>query len=170
MYSHCMHTASMQSASTVKRHRYRQVSLRAFSFVLGISYSCMMRMKQVYGKHINSLNICGIQGLEPFTSAKCTKSEKDISDFFALGNGAKELKELLAKMFTDLYSQTMMMLRSCEIDYENPPDISKSVVAVNGVPLGTQDNLSASLEAKVRVRVTMWVRSLLGHWEKNDYR
>lgn len=52
-----------------------------------------------------------------------------------------ELKELLAKMFTDLYSQTMMMLRSCEIDYENPPDISKSVVAVNGVPLGTQDNL-----------------------------
>ena len=70
-----------------------------------------------------------------------TKSEKDISDFFALGNGAKELKELLAKMFTDLYSQTMMMLRSCEIDYENPPDISKSVVAVNGVPLGTQDNL-----------------------------
>ena len=70
-----------------------------------------------------------------------TKTEKDISDFFALDNGAKELKELLAKMFTDLYSQTMMMLRSCEIDYENPPDISKSVVAVNGVPLGTQDNL-----------------------------
>ena len=70
-----------------------------------------------------------------------TKSEKDISDFFALGNGAKELKELLAKMFSNLYSQTMMMLRSCEIDYENPPDISKSVVAVNGVPLGTQDNL-----------------------------
>ena len=70
-----------------------------------------------------------------------TKTEKDISDFFALGNGAKELKELLAKMFSDLYSQTMMMLRSCEIDYENPPDISKSVVTVNGVPLGTQDNL-----------------------------
>ena len=35
----------------------------------------------------------------------------------------------------------MMMLRSCEIDYDNPPDTSKSVVAVNGVPLGTQDNL-----------------------------
>ena len=62
-----------------------------------------------------------------------TKTEKDISDFFALGNGATELKDLLAKMFTDLCSQTMMMLRSCEIDYENPPDSSKSVVAVNGV-------------------------------------
>ena len=69
------------------------------------------------------------------------KSEKDISDFFALGNGANDLKDLLAKMFSDMYSQTMMMLRSCEIDYDNPPDASKSVVAVNDVPLGTQDNL-----------------------------
>ena len=69
------------------------------------------------------------------------KSEKDISDFFALGNGANDLKDLLAKMFSDMYSQTMMMLRSCEIDYDNPPDASKSVVAVDGVPLGTQDNL-----------------------------
>ncbi|MGI6242788.1 MAG: AAA family ATPase [Prevotella sp.] len=70
-----------------------------------------------------------------------TKTEKDVSDFFALGNGAKELKELLSKMFSDLYSQTMMLLRSCEIDYDNPPDMSKAVVSVNDVPLGTQDNL-----------------------------
>jgi len=35
----------------------------------------------------------------------------------------------------------MMMLRSCEINYDNPPDASQAVVAVNGVPLGTQDNL-----------------------------
>ena len=40
-----------------------------------------------------------------------------------------------------MYTQTMMMLRSCEIDYDNPPDASKSVIVVNGVPLGTQDNL-----------------------------
>ena len=70
-----------------------------------------------------------------------TKTEKDISDFFALGNGPQELKVLLAKMFSEMYSQTMMLLRSCEIDYDNPPDASKSVVAVNGVPIGTQDNL-----------------------------
>lgn len=66
---------------------------------------------------------------------------KDISDFFALGNGALELKALLAQLFGEIYAQTMMMLRSCEIDYDNPPDASKSVVSVNGVPLGTQDNL-----------------------------
>ena len=69
------------------------------------------------------------------------KSEKDISDFFALGNEANDLKVLLNDMFTNMYAQTMMILQSCEIDYDNPPDASKSVVAVNGVPLGTQDNL-----------------------------
>ena len=69
------------------------------------------------------------------------KQEKDISDFFALGNGANGLKELLSDMFTNMYAQTMMILQSCEIDYDNPPDASKSVVAVNDVPLGTQDNL-----------------------------
>lgn len=70
-----------------------------------------------------------------------TKTEKDISDYFALGNGSDDFRELLSKMFSDIYSQTIMMLRSCEIDYENPPDVSKSVVSVNGVPLGSQDNL-----------------------------
>ena len=69
------------------------------------------------------------------------KSEKDISDFFALGRTEEELRALLADMLSQMYTQTMMMLRSCEIDYDNPPDASKSVVAVNGVPLGTQDNL-----------------------------
>lgn len=69
------------------------------------------------------------------------KSEKDISDFFAFGRTEEELRVLLADMLSQMYTQTMMMLRSCEIDYDNPPDASKSVIAVNGVPLGTQDNL-----------------------------
>ena len=69
------------------------------------------------------------------------KSEKDVSDYFALGNGSEDLKALLSDLFTQMYAQTMMILQSCEIDYDNPPDVSKSVVAVNGVPLGTQDNL-----------------------------
>ena len=69
------------------------------------------------------------------------KSEKDISDYFALGHTEKELRGLLSTMLSQIYTQTIMMLRSCEIDYDNPPDASKSIVAVNGVPLGTQDNL-----------------------------
>ena len=69
------------------------------------------------------------------------KTEKDISDFFALGRTEEDLTSLLTEKLADIYIQTIMMLQSCEIDYENPPDASKSVVAVNGVPLGTQDNL-----------------------------
>ena len=70
-----------------------------------------------------------------------TKSEKDISDFFALGRTEYELQSLLTNKLSEIYTQTIMMMQSCEIDYENPPDRSQSVVAVNGVPLGTQDNL-----------------------------
>ena len=69
------------------------------------------------------------------------KTEKDISDFFALGKTAKDLTSLLTDKLSSIYTHTIMMLQSCEIDYENPPDASKSIVAVNGVPLGTQDNL-----------------------------
>lgn len=69
------------------------------------------------------------------------KNEKDISDYFALNNSEQDFRMLLTKLFSNIYVQTMMMIKSCEIDYCNPPDDSKSLVAVNGVPLGTQDNL-----------------------------
>src|SRR3712207_6981610 len=50
MCSHCMHTALMPSASTVKLHRYRQASLRVFSFASGISFFCMMLTRQAYAR------------------------------------------------------------------------------------------------------------------------
>ena len=85
--------------------------------------------------------------LEPYhvfylrLSLQGTKAEKDISDFFALGKTEKDLTSLLTEKLSSIYTHTIMMLQSCEMDYDNPPDASKSVVAVNGVPLGTQDNL-----------------------------
>ncbi|KGN96776.1 bifunctional DNA primase/helicase [Porphyromonas crevioricanis] len=70
-----------------------------------------------------------------------SKNEKDISDFFASGKTEAELRALITHRLSEIYTQTMMMLRSCEIDYDNPPDASKAIVSVKGVPLGTQDNL-----------------------------
>lgn len=70
-----------------------------------------------------------------------TKEEKDISDYFRLGNTSDDLKKLISDCFEKIYTQTIMMLNSCEIDYNNPPDRSKTVVSVNEVPLGTYDNL-----------------------------
>ena len=98
------------------------------------------------------------------------KQEKDISDFFALGNGANGLKDLLSDMFTNMYAQTMMILQSCEIDYDNPPDASKSVVAVNDVPLGTQDNLFASQAEKEQAKATTLPPSLPALLVQKDYR
>lgn len=69
------------------------------------------------------------------------KDQKDISDYFAMGRTADDLKELLVKELNKLYANTIMMMKSCEIDYDNPPDASRAIVSVNGVPLGTQDNL-----------------------------
>ena len=50
MCSHCMHTVLMRYASTVKRHRYRQASLRVFSFASGISFFCMMLTRLAYAR------------------------------------------------------------------------------------------------------------------------
>lgn len=69
------------------------------------------------------------------------KEEKDISDYFRLGNTADDFKQLISFSIEKIYTQTIMMLNSCEIDYNNPPDRSKTVVSVNDVPLGTYDNL-----------------------------
>ena len=90
-------------------------------------------------RQVDQLSQCNVLTL--LLPLQGIKSEKDISDFFALGRTEEELRALLADMLSQMYTQTMMMLRSCEIDYDNPPDASKSVVAVNGVPIGTQDNL-----------------------------
>lgn len=70
-----------------------------------------------------------------------TKEEKDVSDYFRLGNSADDLKTLVSDCLEKIYTQTIMMLNSCEIDYNNPPDRSKPVVSVNDVPLGAYDNL-----------------------------
>lgn len=70
-----------------------------------------------------------------------TKDEKDVSDYFRLGNSADDFKKLIFDCLEKTYTQTIMILNSCEINYENPPDKSKTVVSVNNVPLGTYDNL-----------------------------
>src|SRR3712207_7911266 len=50
------HTALMPSASTVKLHRYRQASLRVFSFASGISFFCMMLTRQAYARVTDKQN------------------------------------------------------------------------------------------------------------------
>lgn len=70
-----------------------------------------------------------------------TKEEKDISDYFKSGNNREDLIKLFLDYLDSIYSETMSALRSCEVDFNNPPPIAQMIVSVNEVPLGTQGNL-----------------------------
>lgn len=70
-----------------------------------------------------------------------TKTEKDVSDYFMLGNSREDLIKLFLDYLETLYSETMSALKSCEVDFNNPPPIAQMIVSVNDVPLGSQGNL-----------------------------
>lgn len=70
-----------------------------------------------------------------------TKEEKDVTDYFALGNTHEDLLKLFLKHLDSLYKEDMSALKSCELDFNNPPPVAQMIVSVNGVPLGTQGNL-----------------------------
>ena len=70
-----------------------------------------------------------------------TKEAKDISDFFLLNNSSEELTRLFLDLLEQLYSDTLSILKTCEVNLNNPPMQSKMIVSINDVPLGTQGNL-----------------------------
>lgn len=69
------------------------------------------------------------------------KKEKDITDYFIKGNSRKEFRQLFIDFLDNLYSETMTMLKSCEIDFNNPPAKAEEVISAGDVPLGTQGNI-----------------------------
>lgn len=70
-----------------------------------------------------------------------TKEEKDVSDYFRLGNSRADLQKLFIDFLENLYSDTLIMLKSCEIDFNNPPAKAQVIISAGDVPLGTQGNL-----------------------------
>ena len=70
-----------------------------------------------------------------------TKEEKDISDYFKAGNTREDFLKLFIEFLDNLYSDTLIMLKSCEIDFNNPPAKAQEIISAGDVPLGTQGNL-----------------------------
>lgn len=70
-----------------------------------------------------------------------TKEEKDVTDYFALGHTHNDLLKLFLNHLDSLYKEDMSALKSCELDFNNPPPVAQMIVSVNDVPLGTQGNL-----------------------------
>ena len=90
-------------------------------------------------KHTQQLSDLGVKRLVlPLAG---TKQEKDISDYFRLGNTRENFTQLFIEFLDNLYSETMAILKPCEIDFDNPPLKSEMVISINDVPLGTQGNL-----------------------------
>lgn len=69
------------------------------------------------------------------------KSEKDISDYFRLGAKRDDLKALVLQLIETVYKEKLLMMKSCEIDFRNPPPMPENIISVNDVPLGTAGNL-----------------------------
>ena len=70
-----------------------------------------------------------------------TKEEKDITDYFSSGYTHEDLLKLFLSHLDTLYKEDMSALKSCELDFNNPPPVAQMIVSVNEVPLGTQGNL-----------------------------
>lgn len=66
---------------------------------------------------------------------------KDISDYFESGYDAEEFRILVLELIENIYQKTMQMVKSCEIDFSNPPPESEHIVTINNVPLATTGNL-----------------------------
>jgi hypothetical protein len=69
------------------------------------------------------------------------KKDKDITDYFSKGNSRKDFRQLFLDFLDNLYNETMTMLKSCEIDFNNPPAKAEEVISAGEVPLGTQGNI-----------------------------
>lgn len=90
-------------------------------------------------KHEKQLSEHGVKRL--LLPLPGTKEEKDISDYFRLGNVRESFLKLFLDLLDTLYSDTMTMLKSCEIDFNNPPAKAQEIISAGDVPLGTQGNI-----------------------------
>ncbi|MDA0984606.1 MAG: bifunctional DNA primase/helicase [Bacteroidetes bacterium] len=71
------------------------------------------------------------------------KTEKDISDYFKLGNSAEALRKLFLKLLDEHYDETMSHLSNFEVLYDKPPASAEAIVEINDVPVGTAGNIMA---------------------------
>jgi energy-coupling factor transporter ATP-binding protein EcfA2 len=72
---------------------------------------------------------------------KGTKDEKDISDYFRLGNTAADMMQLFVSMLDKLYEDTFSILQICTINFDKPPIAPEPLISINDVTIGTEGNL-----------------------------
>jgi len=124
---------------TIPKNLVRRLSFRFKHIVL--LYDNDATGLKAMDKHLELLKEFGVKKL--VLPAMKFKGQKDISDFFELGYSSEKLMQFFREMLDLQYEETMSMLASCEINFENPPESPQAVVTINEVPLGSSGNLLA---------------------------
>ncbi|MEO0008765.1 MAG: hypothetical protein RJA20_2961 [Bacteroidota bacterium] len=70
-----------------------------------------------------------------------SKTSKDISDFFRMGNTADDLMMVFREMLDQIYEDTIATMRVCEIDFDNPPQAPDPLLMINSVTIGSPGNI-----------------------------
>ncbi|MDR0506796.1 MAG: toprim domain-containing protein [Dysgonamonadaceae bacterium] len=123
--------------SNIPQHIIKKLSYRFKHIIL--LYDTDKTGLEASLKHAQQLSDLGVKRLVlPLAG---TKQEKDISDYFKLGNTREDFIKLFIEFLDTIYSETMSILKPCEIDFNNPPIQAEMIISINGVPLGTQGNL-----------------------------
>ncbi len=69
------------------------------------------------------------------------KNDKDISDFFKQGRKKEELMQLFQEELSVSYSNTMNILKTCEVNLKNPPIVQSPVLSINESSVGSPGNI-----------------------------
>ena len=147
-------TGGEKDVMTLAAHGFHAICFNSETSIIptGIIYKLTFRFKHIVllydadktgidsaMKHEKALSEYGVKRLVLPLSGE--KTDKDITDYFRKGNNRKELRQLFLDFLDNLYSETMTMLKSCEIDFNNPPEKAEEVISAGDVPLGTQGNI-----------------------------
>ena len=123
--------------SNISKNTIRKLSYR-FKHIV-ILYDVDKTGLDSSAKHTQQLSELGVKRL--LLPLQGAKEEKDISDYFRLKHTRKDFLKLFLELLDNLYSETMAILKSCEIDFNNPPVSAEVLISINDVPLGTEGNL-----------------------------
>jgi hypothetical protein len=147
-------TGGEKDVMTLAAHGFHAICFNSETSTIptGIVYKLTFRFKHIVllydvdktgidsaMKHEKALSEYGVKRLVLPLSGE--KTDKDITDYFGKGNSRKELRQLFLDFLDNLYNETMTMLKSCEIDFNNPPAKAEEVISAGDVPLGTQGNI-----------------------------
>jgi len=147
-------TGGEKDVMTLAAHGFHAICFNSETSTIptGIIYKLTFRFKHIVllydadktgmdsaVRHEKALSEYGVKRLILPLSGE--KKDKDITDYFSKGNTRKEFRRLFLDFLDNLYSETMTMLKSCEIDFNNPPAKAEEVISAGDVPLGTQGNI-----------------------------